>query len=66
MTYADDIAEEAAGQMLAAHQDGACPRTVESVLERVILEHARTIGEAHLIRDRGWSAFNRLRRATVD
>jgi len=64
MNYVEEIADEAASAMLAAYHEGASAKGVEVALERVITEHARTIGEAHMIRDRGWAKFKVLR-ATV-
>ena len=57
--YATLCALDAARQMLAASMEGDNSSYIEMILEKVIDQHARTIGEAHLIRDRalaflGW------------
>ena len=64
MTYADQVAAAAADAMLKAYRDGESARAVETILERMIQNEARSFGEAWSIRDRAWAKFKELRTST--
>ena len=50
--------------MLKAYRDGESARAVETILERMIQNEARSFGEAWSIRDRAWAKFKELRTST--